>query len=119
MKAYIYRIQNMSGIGPYKALFPCDTSEPIADENLKHWFFRVKKISNYLPPPPFDEEINRPMDLKKEICGFLNMEQVTNWFSDTDRRYLSKSGFILQKVPVKTITAQSKFQALAIKTNKE
>jgi len=101
---YIYRVENDLGEGCY-------------------WFKDTGKVlSNHFteegyplhPTPLEDIGIERTPEIE-EVCGFLNLKQAKNWFTDEELKELKELGFHLKKVKVKKITAKGNKQVLAIR----
>ena len=107
----ILRIQNADGTGPYfcrrdtKAQDVCD----IQDKHNGEW----REDPTTYPPPNIDKGICREMR-KNEQCGFLNMAQLCNWFSDYELEILAIWGFFIVEIPGK-ITAIGARQVLFIR----
>lgn len=95
----VWRIENNEGEGCYR------------DEKTKEV---IDWSDDFNPLPINDEGIDRETQ-KKEICGFISLEQVEKWFSEAELKGLKKLGFKLKEVEVKKITAFGKRQVLAVR----
>jgi hypothetical protein len=102
-KFRVWRVQNKDGDGPYY-----DDSVEI-DRILKS-HYDTKRY----PSPIRDKKIRRYMQTA-EICAFLNLEQVYNWFSKDELDALSYCGYELKRILVRKITAIGEKQILVIR----
>lgn len=98
--AYIFRIEDQNGDGCYT--FGC------IKELQKHNGLKDKKH----PIPQNDKGINREIKYGEEFCGFLNLDQVINWFTQKELLLLQQDGFYLKRLKVKKITARGQHQIL-------
>jgi hypothetical protein len=98
---FIWRVENLVGQG-------CYINQPTRELLFRHRF------SICHPTPLLDDEINR-LPYPSEISGFKNYRQALNWFSDIELQVLERIGFQLKEVGVKRITAESKYQVLALR----
>ena len=99
----IFRVENKHGGG-------CYTSGHF-DEDFEH--------NNSEHPSPFNDiGIERPI-CREEICGFIDMKQVYNWFTQDELYIMEKDGYFLKEVEVEKITAIGQMQILAIKPKKD
>lgn len=86
---YIYRVENKQGRGPYQGGVP---------NYLKYHDRNTAKR----PVPRLDEGIERT-PFPEEICGFMTLDQVNNWFSPHDLKKLRENGYELKRVLVENI----------------
>ena len=99
---YIYRVEDKDGIG-------CYVGHP---SELR--FIETHTHLNGHPLPYYDNKINRNQ-LKYEICGFLNLDQVMKWFTSNELTELWNEGYDLKRIKVDEITEVGDTQVLAIR----
>ena len=98
----IYRVEDEDGVGPYGRDYNVEFLESHNCDRGKH------------PTPYYDPGIRRECR-ENEICGFLSIKQLLNWFSVNELYKLKKCGYKLKRVEVNKITAIGRFQCLAIR----
>ncbi len=98
----IYRVQDSRGRGPFKPGF----SDKWVDDNARA-FERPSIMQDF------------GFDFMKHAnpgecvgCGFLSVEDLTKWFSVTERFILRQHGYVLAEVPDCRIILQSPTQIL-------
>ena len=95
----VFRVENKRGVGPYR-------NAKVVENIIGH-----HDSDNEHPTPYHDKGIERGAELGKEKCGFLSLEDLTNWFSSMDLYDLEKEGYTI--APVKgLITAIGQKQVL-------
>lgn len=108
----IYRIQDADGRGPYKP----GMSYKWIDKDENHYKGKFTDL-----PPFMDEFGYGVIDEMKHImrvnggafgCGFLNMEQLHNWFSPTELEKLAALGYKIVKISAKKILRSSDRQTV-------
>lgn len=97
---FVYRIQNSAGVGCYTGTY---------ESKLLEYHNDVI----YHPMPLQDKGIKRHVKVE-ELCGFLNLEQVFNWFNKNELIMLKNLGYYLVRLQVKEITAIGEKQVLFI-----
>jgi hypothetical protein len=76
-------------------------------------FLQEHSRLNGRPCPCEDRGIERDMK-DDEICGFISLRQLKDWFTLNEIINLRAEEFIITKVEVETITAYGQKQVLAI-----
>ena len=104
----IYRVENKKGNGCYRNL--SDGLRVALDDVIDPY----ENLDDIQPSPEIDNGIMRSPH-KNEICGFKNMDQVTDWFDSTELEILRRFGFEVKKVLVQKITAIGECQVLAVR----
>jgi hypothetical protein len=105
---YIYRMQDSHGYGPYRR-----HSLERMDRELYYELFCLHGRDPHKPVPALDSMKRWPT--RREICGFVSLDQAQRWFPVGLRIRLGKYGFRLARVRVARITAVSDYQCLAIR----
>lgn len=105
-KLSIFRIENNKKEGCYRNNWECAYRRKMTNKHDRN--------KRKYPIPEEDIGICRSIKTN-EICGFLNLEQVYNWFCDEELIILEKLGYNLKKIKVQKITAIGEKQVLAIR----
>lgn len=100
-KTYVYRIENDAGEGCY-----CNGAESY--NKLRH-----HERDKYHKPPKEDIGIERVIE-HNELCGFLNLDQVMAWFTNSELTRMRKNGYHLKRIKVREITAIGEKQVLCM-----
>jgi hypothetical protein len=82
----VYRIADTYGRGPYQCLK--GTEATLLDDCLM-----------FHPCPNEDLRIGRDI-YRWEVCGFLTIESLTQWFGPNGRRFLHDNGFLLWVIDI-------------------
>ena len=96
---YIWRVENINGEGCY------------VHQDTKLILYR--HIEDQKHPCPWDDILINRNPRDGEICGFLDLKQAINWFSEKELQKLKELGFELKLIKVKQITAIGNTQVLA------
>ena len=105
----IYRIENKKGNGCY-----IDLEDGFSLAMEKMLGENHSKPTKLTPMPHDDIGIERTPH-NNEICGFVNLRQALNWFSQKELKVYRRLVFELKKVMVQKITAIGECQLLAIR----
>jgi len=81
----LYRVENTENIGCYLA-FHC--SLEVLEMIARH----EQQYPDVHPNPSNDEGILRPID-SSEQCAFSDMEQLLDWFTESELEILRENGF--------------------------
>ena len=99
-KYKIWRVQDRFGDGPYRECF----DEDIID-------YHDRDMKNH-PAPKYDKGIGRDIE-EGEICGFISLWQLNQWFSKKDLKKLKQYGYNVVRIEVSKITVAGNKQVLA------
>lgn len=101
----IYRIQDIHGVGPYwgKGSYEYD-----------FLFWWACQDHGYLPTPQSDGLIMLPGN----ICGFVSIDQLENWFLDAEITKLLNHGYVIKEVTIDQEFVQSSESQAVIESSK-
>jgi len=100
---YIFRVEDENFIGCYQG-----------DKTICLEFCNKHDDYEQYPGPQHDEGIDR-LPIADEICGFLSIKQLKDWFTKDELHLLKLHGYKIKRVEVIEITAIGKRQVLAIR----
>lgn len=80
---FVYRCENEKMIGPYRT-----SSTVVADFLDEHDHDKLNH-----PTPTNDNFQSLPLSQDDWRCGFTSIRQMSNWFSEYERKELRKLGF--------------------------
>lgn len=98
----IYRIQNSEGKGPYN----------LSDLDVRSWIDNTTKHNGDQCPGPWEDEgiaeywddLCRRALSKKFKFGFKTLEQMLEWFSETEIERLKEFGFDVVEIPLEQVS---------------
>lgn len=105
----VYRIANREGRGPYTGQMAweqwatenhnCGPVHPAPQWDLQNWSEVPARTRN------------------KCVFGFRTLKQLRKWFNATERKRLSRMGYVIVRVEVAALVAESALQCAFLPTN--